>query len=90
MCIIDAFFTLTLLTNGATEINPVLAYLLQHFPGYFAILKVTLTGAGVVVLVAIARARVFKLVRVKTVLQCIFAGYVALVAYEVWMMKMLF
>ena len=83
----DAFFTLTLLTNGAVEVNPVLAYLLQNHPGYFAILKMTLTGVGVVVLVAMARKRVFRIMRVRTVLQWFLAGYVVLIAYEVWLMR---
>ena len=85
----DAFFTLTLMTRGAEEANPVLAYVLQHFPGYFAALKMVLTGGGVLVLVAMARARVFRVVRVRTVLQCFLAGYVALVCYEVWMLKIM-
>ncbi|MEE8543011.1 MAG: DUF5658 family protein [Gammaproteobacteria bacterium] len=87
LSITDAFFTVTLLANGATEINPLLAYVFQHFPAYFPIFKMTLTGVGVVVLVAMARARVFRIVRVKTILQFILAGYVALIAYEVWMMN---
>ncbi len=87
LSITDAFFTVTLLANGATEINPLLAYVLQRFPGYFPIFKLTLTGVGVVVLVAMARARVFRIMRVKTVLQLILAGYVALIAYEAWMLN---
>lgn len=87
LSITDAFFTVTLLANGATEINPLLAYVFQHFPGFFPIFKMTLTGVGVVVLVAMARARVFRIVRVKTILQFILAGYVAVIAYEVWMMN---
>ena len=87
LSITDAFFTVTLLANGATEINPLLAYVFQHFPAYFPIFKMTLTGVGVVVLVAMARTRVFKIVRVKTILQFILAGYVAVIAYEVWMMN---
>ncbi|MFB3110780.1 MAG: DUF5658 family protein [Gemmatimonadales bacterium] len=87
LSITDAFFTVTLLANGATEINPLLAYVFQHFPAYFPIFKMTLTGVGVVVLVVMARARVFRIVRVKTILQFILAGYVALIAYEVWMMN---
>ena len=90
LSVTDAFFTLTLLTNGATEANPFLAYVLRNSPGSFAILKMALTGCGVVVLVAIARARVFRFVRVKTILQWVLAGYVAVVAYEVWMMKTIF
>ena len=87
LSITDAFFTVTLLSNGATEVNPLLAYVIQHFPGFFPIFKMTLTGVGVVVLVAMARASVFRIVRVKTVLQLILAGYVAVIAYEAWMLN---
>ncbi len=90
LSVTDAFFTLTLMTSGATEANPFLAYILDNSPGSFAILKMVLTGCGVVVLVAIARARVFRFVRVKTILHWVLAGYVAVVAYEVWMMKTIF
>ena len=87
LSITDAFFTVTLLSNGATEVNPLLAYVIQRFPGFFPIFKMTLTGVGVVVLVAMARASVFRIVRVKTVLQLILAGYVAVIAYEAWMLN---
>ena len=87
LSVTDAFFTLTLLTNGAVEANPILAYVLDYFPGYFAVLKVALTGGGVLVLVALARSRVFKIVRVRTVLQCFLVAYIALVGYELWMLR---
>jgi len=87
LSVTDAFFTLTLLTNGAVEANPILAYILDYFPGYFAVLKMALTGAGVLVLVALARAKVFRIVRVRTVLQCFLVAYVVLVGYELWMLR---
>jgi hypothetical protein len=87
LSVTDAFFTLTLMTRGAEEANPLLAYVLQRYPGVFAALKMVLTGGGVLVLVAMARARVFRIVRVRTVLQCFLAGYVVLVGYEMWMLK---
>ena len=89
LSVTDAFFTLTLMTRGAEEANPVLAFILQRYPGYFAALKMVLTGGGVLVLVAMARARVFRIVRVRTVLQCVLAGYVVLVGYEFWMLNLL-
>ena len=90
LSVTDAFFTLTLMTRGAEEANLLLAYVLQRYPGYFAALKMALTGGGVLVLVAMARARVFRIVRVRTVLQCFLAGYVVLVGYEMWMLKTVF
>jgi hypothetical protein len=87
LSVTDAFFTLTLMTRGAEEANPLLAYDLQRYPGVFAALKMVLTGGGVLVLVAMARARVFRIVRVRTDLQCFLSGYVVLVGYEMWMLK---
>ena len=87
LSVTDAFFTLTLLTNGAKEANPVLAYVLERYPGYFAVLKMVLTGGGVIVLVVMARAKVFRIVRVRTILQCFLGAYVFLVFYELWMLR---
>ncbi len=87
LSVTDAFFTLTLLTNGANEANPIIDYVLVNHPGYFAAIKMILTGGGVLILVAMARARVFKVVRVKHILQCFLATYVALVCYEIWMLR---
>jgi hypothetical protein len=78
----DAFLTLTLLTAGAQEANPFMAYILEQHPELFALVKMGFTGAGVLVLVAVARAKLFRVMRVGTVLQGLFVAYVALIAYE--------
>ena len=82
MSVLDAFLTLTLLTQGAHEVNPIMAWLLEAHPGLFAIVKMTLTGVGVVVLVVAARAKVFKIVRVATIMHGFVVAYAALVYYE--------
>ena len=63
------------------------AYILRDGPEWFAGVKMALTGAGVLVLVAMARSRLFRLVRVGFVLQGIFVAYVALIAYEWWLLR---
>jgi hypothetical protein len=78
----DAFLTVTLIMQGATEANPVMAYVLTDFPQYFAVVKMVLTGGGVVVLVALARARVFRVVRVSTLMHFFVVAYAALITYE--------
>lgn len=83
----DAFLTLTLIMNGATEANPFMALVLRDYPELFAIVKMGLTCAGVLVLVAVARARLFRIMRVGVVLQGFFVGYVALIAYEWWLLR---
>jgi hypothetical protein len=87
LSVADAFLTITLIMGGATEANPFLAYILDDHPELFALVKMGLTGAGVLVLVAVARSRVFRVVRVDTVLQGLFVGYVALIAYEWWLLR---
>ena len=87
LSVADAFFTLTLMTVGANEANPVLAFVLEQHPKLFAALKMSLTGGGILVLVAVARARVFRLVRVGTVMHWLLLAYVALIGYEWWLLR---
>jgi uncharacterized protein DUF5658 len=88
LSVADAFITLTLITGGAREANPLLAYVLRDHPEWFAAVKMGLTGAGVLMLVAMARSRLFRM-RVGFVLQGIFVAYVALIAYEWWLVRTL-
>ena len=83
----DAFLTLTLLTAGAREANPLLAFILNDYPKLFATVKMGLTGGGVLFLVAMARARVFRLMRVGTILHWLLAAYAALIFYEWWLLR---
>ncbi len=89
LSVVDAFLTLTLLTVGATEANPVMAFVLSHHPQLFALSKMAFTSVGVLVLVAVARARLFRVMRVGAVLQGLFVGYVALITYEWWLLRMI-
>jgi hypothetical protein len=87
LSVADAFLTLTLIMGGATEANPFLAFILRDHPELFAVVKMGLTGTGVLVLVAVARLRLFRIVQVETVLQGLFVAYVALIAYEWWLLR---
>jgi hypothetical protein len=87
LSVADAFLTVTLMTHGAVEANPLLALVLNEHPRAFAAVKMALTGAGVVLLVVIARARLFELVSGRTFLQGLVAVYGALVAYEAWLVS---
>lgn len=81
----DAFLTLKLIADGADEANPIMAYLLERAPRLFALIKMALTGAGIVVLVALARARVFRIIRISNIIHWCLLGYVVLIAYEGWL-----
>jgi len=85
--VLDAFLTITLLTAGAREANPLIALVLDQYPKLFALTKMGLTGGGVLVLVAMARARVFNVMRAGSLLHAVLAGYVTLIAYEWWLLR---
>lgn len=87
LSVADAFLTLTLIMGGAEEANPLLAFILRERPELFAVVKMGLTGLGVLVLVAVARSRLFQVMRAGIVLQGIFVAYVALIAYEWWLLR---
>jgi hypothetical protein len=83
----DAFLTLTLLLHGAEEVNPVMRFLIDRTPRLFALTKMALTGAGIVVLVAMARARLFRIIRISNIIHWCMLGYVVLIVYEAWLLQ---
>jgi Domain of unknown function (DUF5658) len=87
LSVTDAFLTLTLMTRGAEEANPLLAMILTHYPKAFAATKMALTGGAVIVFVAVARAKVFRFIRVGAILHGCLLGYLALIAYESWLLQ---
>jgi len=85
LSVADAFLTVTLMADGAPQANPLLAFILNEHPRLFTLVKIALTGIVVVVLVAIARATLFQVVRVAAFLQGLVVAYLALVACETWL-----
>jgi hypothetical protein len=90
LSVCDAFLTVKLLADGAEETNPLLAFVLNEHPRLFAVTKMALTGFGVVLLVAVARTKLFKLVRAGVFLQLLALAYFTLVAYEAWLVRAVF
>jgi hypothetical protein len=78
----DAFLTLTLLLHGASEANPLMARLIAADVTLFTSVKMGLTGLGILVLVLLARYRLFGRFPVATALYSVLAGYIVLVIYE--------
>jgi len=86
----DAFLTLVLLERGADEANPFMAPLVGGSPLVFAMVKMGLTSGGVVVLILLARIRVFGAIPVSFLLYAVLVAYAALVGYEFWLLETLF
>ena len=79
---IDAALTLVLINHGAYEINPVLAPLVHGSAVAFVLVKVGLTGAGIVCLTLLSRLKAFGRLPVKLLLYSVLAGYIVLITYE--------
>ncbi len=86
LCAADAVLTLALISQGALEANPVMAVFVRGSAGAFAAVKLGLTAAGVILLLAVARVRAFGRLPVGSLLYAVLTGYALLVAYELRML----
>lgn len=82
LCAIDASLTLSLLSLGAIEANPFMALFTAGDSARFVLTKIALTGGGVLLLVSLSRFRVFRVLRVESILHVFTVAYVVLIAYE--------
>jgi hypothetical protein len=87
LSVMDAFLTVVLLQGGADEVNPVMAILIYRSVAMFAALKMSMTGAGVLLMVFLARYRFMRVLPVEWVLYGVLTAYVTLISYEVWLLK---
>jgi Domain of unknown function (DUF5658) len=83
----DALLTLMLVEHGASEANPLMASLVGGSALMFALVKIGLTAAGVVLLTQLARIRAFGRVPVGLLLYSALALYGVLIAYELHLLN---
>jgi len=86
LCFADAILTITLLNQGAYELNPFMAPLVQRSGWGFAVAKIGATAGGVILLTLLATSRLFGRLPVGVVLYSILGIYSALIGYEVWLL----
>src|SRR5262245_38675729 len=86
LCSADALLTLTLVANGASEVNPLMEPLVHGSAHAFAGWKFGLTAIGVVLLILLARLQVFGRA-VGAILYVVLGMYVTLVAYELFLLR---
>jgi hypothetical protein len=86
LCSADALLTLTLISHGASELNPFMAPLVDGSGHSFAGWKLGLTAMGVVVLTLFARLTVFGRT-VGVILYGVLGMYVLLVGYELFLLR---
>ncbi len=85
----DALLTLMLIERGAYEVNPLMAPLVAGSALSFALIKIGLTAAGVVLLTQLARIRAFGRLPVGVLLYTVLALYGVLLVYELRLLQQL-
>ena len=88
LCVIDVYFTLTLLEHGGVELNPIMRYLLEKNIWWFFLGKYVVTACCLVVLVAHNHFRLFKWMTGLDILQAILLAYLLLIAYELLLLSL--
>jgi len=87
LSVADALMTVTLLSGGAIEVNPIMAAVVYKSAAVFATVKMAMTGCGVMLLVILARYRFMRVVRVDRVMYAVLIIYSVLLGYEYWMLR---
>jgi len=86
MSLMDALFTLNLLSLGAEEINYFMKVLIESDASLFLLVKLTTTATGVVLLVAFARFRLAGIFRVRRILETLCGAYACLIIWELYLL----
>jgi hypothetical protein len=84
---VDAALTLSLMSRGAYELNPLMAPIVGGSALIFTLIKVGLTAGGVVLLTLAARMRAFGKIPVSFLLYAVLIGYGTLVVYELKLLE---
>ena len=82
-CILDAFFTMYILSIGGKELNPFMQILLKKNYFVFFYVKLFLTALCLIVLIAHKRFRLFRFLKGDHILYGTFIGYFLLISYEI-------
>lgn len=87
LSVMDAVLTLDLVSRGATELNPVMAYYLGHSPLTFFIVKYLLTWAGVVLILLNKNSFIFNTrIQVKFLFIAFIIPFALVVQWELYLL----
>ena len=88
LCVLDGLLTVMLMKHGAAELNPLMALFLPHDLLWFALVKLALTGAGLCVLVACSRMKLFRRIPGEAFVYVVLGAYLWLIVYELRMLEL--
>jgi len=87
LCCADAFLTVVLLSHGAEEMNVLMDWLIQKDIRSFAVVKMSVTGLALIVLVMHLNFRVYKFIVVRYLIFALVPLYSLLIAHELHMLS---
>ena len=88
LSLLDAFLTLILLSQGATELNPVMDYYLGHGPLIFLLVKYGLTVFSVLIVVLMKDVLATRfLLSTGTLLHLFAAGFGSVVVWQCYLLS---
>lgn len=82
----DATFTLMLLRRGATELNAIMAHLMNISIPLFVASKIAITAGGVLFLLTHAHFHILKLTTGRHVIHALLGIYSLLIGYEMFLL----
>ena len=86
LSIMDAMFTLILVSHGAVELNPFMAYYLNHSPLLFFSIKYLMTCAAILLVLFTKNTRLFRTrLRVKTLFIFFIIPFALVVQWEIFL-----
>ena len=86
LCFADAFLTIVLLSKGAVELNGLMDWLIQKDTHMFTVVKMSMTGVALIVLVMHLNFRICKYVAVRYLIYALVPLYSLLIFYELTML----
>ena len=86
MSCLDAFFTLQLLSMGASELNLFMKELIETDISTFLTIKLLATCSGVLFLTAAARYKLGGVIRVRRILEGLCGIYACLIIWELYLL----
>jgi hypothetical protein len=83
LCSLDAFLTIILLDRGAIELNFLMAWLIDKDIQTFTLVKLSVTGVALIVLVMHINFRIYRIVSVRYLMYALVPAYSLLIAHEI-------
>lgn len=82
LCFLDAFLTVILLQLGAQELNPFMLLFIEKDVVFSMVIKYVMTAVSLIFILIHKNFRIFRNVRVHSLIYCVLTLYVALVLFE--------